>query len=168
MEDRQSPVEGNGTKAAAISNGAVHILSQYTGRGPTKARTTISEDHVLIVMADTLTKGERTLVKAGCSERVLQVRSDFQSAMSQDLVALVEGQIDRKVVAFMSNNNIDPDLGVEIFVLSPGLSVATAAPEEQVRIAEKDPNAASATVGIRHERRLSDAKAGGWNWDAPS
>ncbi len=41
--------------------------------------------------------------------------------MSQDLIALVEGQIDRKVVAFMSNNNIDPDLSVEIFMLSPEL-----------------------------------------------
>lgn len=129
MEDQQSPVEAHGTKAAAISSGAVQILSQYTGRGPTKARTTISDDHVLIVMGDTLTKGERTLVKAGYSERVLQVRADFQSAMSQDLIALVEGQIDRKVVAFMSNNNIDPDLGVEMFVLSPDPPAATTAPQ---------------------------------------
>ncbi len=60
-------------------------------------------------------------MKTGHSGRVLEVRSDFQSAMSQDLIALVEGQIDRKVVAFMSNNNIDPDLSVEIFMLSPEL-----------------------------------------------
>jgi uncharacterized protein YbcI len=32
---------------------------------------------------------------------------------------LVSGLTGREVVAFMSNNHIDPDLGVEIFVLAP-------------------------------------------------
>ena len=40
----------------------MRLLSQYTGRGPTKARTFLNEDMVTIVLQDTLTKGERTLV----------------------------------------------------------------------------------------------------------
>jgi hypothetical protein len=31
----------------------------------------------------------------------------------------VERQLDRKVIAFMSQNHIDPDLAVEVFILSP-------------------------------------------------
>ena len=50
---------------------------------------------------------------------MLQLRYDFQLAMRDDLTALVERQLKRKVIAFMSQNHIDPDLAVEIFVLEP-------------------------------------------------
>ncbi len=39
--------------------------------------------------------------------------------MRDDLIALVERQLDRKVIAFMSQNHIAPDLAVEVFVLEP-------------------------------------------------
>ena len=39
--------------------------------------------------------------------------------MEDDAISLVEELTDREVVAFMSNNHIDPDLAVEIFVLAP-------------------------------------------------
>jgi uncharacterized protein YbcI len=102
-----------------ISTSAVQLLHEYTGRGPTKARTLIDDNVVTIVLADTLTKGESKLVENGKSERVLQLRHDYQETMHEDLVALVERQLDRKVIAFMSQNHIDPDLAVEVFILEP-------------------------------------------------
>jgi hypothetical protein len=39
--------------------------------------------------------------------------------MRDDLIAIVERQLDRNVIAFMSQNHIDPDLAVEVFVLEP-------------------------------------------------
>jgi uncharacterized protein YbcI len=108
-----------------ISTAAVQLLHEYTGRGPTKAKTLINDDVVTLLMADTLTKGERTLVDNGRSERVLQVRHDYQLTMRDDLVAVVERQLDRKVIAFMSQNHIDPDLAVEVFVLEPDESGVT-------------------------------------------
>jgi uncharacterized protein YbcI len=100
-----------------ISTSAVQVLHKFTGRGPTKARTSIDEDLVTIVLADTLTQGERTLVDSGRSDRVLQLRHDYQIVMRDELVAIVERQLGRKVAAFMSQNHIDPDLAVEVFVL---------------------------------------------------
>ena len=108
-----------GSTAAAISNAVVRITNQYTGRGPTKARTTISHDLVVVVMADTMLKAERSLVEEGESEIVLAMRKKFQSAMRDDLVATVEEHTGRKVIAFMSDNHIDPDMGVEIFPVAP-------------------------------------------------
>jgi uncharacterized protein YbcI len=102
-----------------ISTAAVQLLHKYTGRGPTKAKTLINDDVVTLLLADTLTTGERTLADNGRSERVLQVRHDYQLTMRDDLVAIVERQLDRKVIAFMSQNHIDPDLAVEVFVLEP-------------------------------------------------
>ncbi len=102
-----------------ISTATVQLLHEYTGRGPTKAKTLISDDVVTVLLADTLTRGERKLVDSGRSDRVLQLRSDYQLTMRDELVAIVEEQLDRKVIAFMSQNHIDPDLAVEVFVLAP-------------------------------------------------
>src|SRR4051794_39760450 len=99
--------------SAMISTSAVQLLHEYTGRGPTKAKTLINEDLVSIVLADTLTKGEQKLVDEGLQDRVIQLRHDFQMVMREELIALVEHQLERKVIAFMSQNHIDPDLAVE-------------------------------------------------------
>jgi uncharacterized protein YbcI len=108
-----------GLASSAISTGAVRLLSEHTGRGPTKAQTTISRDSVAIILQDTLTQGERDLVAAGMADTVLRTRHRFQEAMREELIALVEGRVHRKVVAFMSANHIDPDIAVEFFVLEP-------------------------------------------------
>ena len=105
--------------AAMISTATVQLVHEYTGRGPTKAKTIINDDLVTVLLADTLTKGERKLVDTGHADRVIALRYDFQLAMRDDLVAIVEGQLKRKVIAFMSQNHIDPDLAVEVFVLEP-------------------------------------------------
>jgi uncharacterized protein YbcI len=105
--------------AGEISRRSVQLLREYTGRGPTKARTVINGDSVLILMGDTLTKGERKLAESGKAEHVVQTRQQFQRVMRDDLVGLVEEQTGRKVIAFMSDNHIDPDYGAEVFVLEP-------------------------------------------------
>jgi uncharacterized protein YbcI len=103
--------------AMMISTGAVQLLHEYTGRGPTKAKTVIDDDLVTVMLADTLTKGESKLVEKGRSDRVLELRHEYQLVMRTELVDLVERNLDRKVIAFMSQNHIDPDLAVEVFVL---------------------------------------------------
>jgi hypothetical protein len=45
----------------------------------------------MIVLGDTLTRGERRLVAMGKAEGVLQVRHDFQLVMRDELVGAVEG-----------------------------------------------------------------------------
>ena len=109
--------EGRAGASAQISDAAVRLVREYTGRGPPRAHTTINHDSVMILLGDTLTKGERKLVEGGREQTVLQLRHDFQMVMRDDLVAAVEDATKRKVVAFMSQNHIDPDLAVEIFVL---------------------------------------------------
>jgi uncharacterized protein YbcI len=73
----------------------------------------------MIVLGDTLTRGERKLVENGKAERIRQVRHDFQLVMRDELVEAVESALDRKVIAFLSDNHFDPDLAVEVFILEP-------------------------------------------------
>jgi uncharacterized protein YbcI len=108
---------------AKIATAVVQVLHEYTGRGPTKAKATINENMVTVLLADTLTNGERALVDRGRASRVIQLRHDYQLVMRDDLVEIVERELDRKVIAFMSQNHIDPDLAIEVFVLEPAKEV---------------------------------------------
>ena len=108
---------GHSQLSAAISTAVVHVFSQSTGRGPTKARTTIDGELVVVILREGMTKGERALVVGGKEDEVLQLRRAFQDNMRHDLVAVVERLTDRHVEAFMSANHADPDAGAEIFLL---------------------------------------------------
>jgi uncharacterized protein YbcI len=109
----------DGELAAEISRTVVRALSETTGRGPTKAKTTIGENGIFVVLQDTLTRGEQTLTDAGEGRAVLDLRRRWQAVMEADVSRAVEEITGRKVVGFMSDNHIDPDLAVEVFVLAP-------------------------------------------------
>jgi uncharacterized protein YbcI len=115
----ENPNDGPRSVHSQICDSAVRLLREYTGRGPTKAKATINDDSVLIVLGDTLTRGERQLAATGKADRVLQLRHDFQLVMREELIGTVEKFTGRTVIAFMSQNHIDPDLAVEIFILEP-------------------------------------------------
>src|SRR3954469_10861651 len=109
----------DGELAAAISTTVVRALARTTGRGPTKARTTLGENGVFVVLQDSLTVGEQTLTDAGEGTAVLDLRRRWQRVMEADVSREIEQLTGRKVVGFMSDNHIDPDLAVEVFVLEP-------------------------------------------------
>ena len=101
----------------ALSNAIVGLLREYTGRGPTKARTTIRDNLVVVLLEQTLTKGEQVLVAKGRGENVITLRREYQEAMRDEGSARVAEITGQKVIAMMSANHLDPDLAVEIFVL---------------------------------------------------
>jgi uncharacterized protein YbcI len=110
---------GSGQSSLAIANHVVQLLSEYTGRGPTKARTTFSDDLVTVVVQDLLAKGERSLVRDGKSSLVLDLRRAYQETMGAELTAGVERITGRRVIAFLSANHVDADIAIESFVLAP-------------------------------------------------
>lgn len=104
---------------AAISDAAIRVLAEYTGRGPTRAQTIIHGDWVFITISDILTKGERKLVDIGRGDFVLEARRTFQDAMREELSSEIEALTGRRVRAFFSDNSIDPDMGLEALLLEP-------------------------------------------------
>jgi uncharacterized protein YbcI len=103
----------------AIANLVVRLMSEYTGRGTTKARAYLNDDFISVVLHDLLTKGERSLVRDGKVDLVLAARRAYQQTMSQDLTEGIEQITGRKVMAFLSDNHIEPDVAVESFILEP-------------------------------------------------
>jgi uncharacterized protein YbcI len=108
-----------GAIAAAIARSTVQLLSEYTGRGPTKARAYITSDLITVVLRDTMNQGERSLVREGKRDLVFAVRKAYQDTMGPSLIDAVERHSGQQVVAFLSDNHLDPDIAVESFVMVP-------------------------------------------------
>jgi uncharacterized protein YbcI len=102
---------------AAISRLVVRLVADYTGRGPTKARTTIRDDTIICVTQDNMTKGERHLVEKGETDLVVTIRRKYQTTMREDLVGGIELLTGRTVLSFMSDHDADHDYAAEVFIL---------------------------------------------------
>lgn len=116
-QNPEAPPRPCGSLSASIANLVVRVLSEYTGRGPTKARAYIKDDLISVVLRDTLTRGEQSLVDDGYAEHVLDTRRMYQRAMRQDIIAGIQELTGRRVIAFLSDNHIDPDVAIESILL---------------------------------------------------
>jgi uncharacterized protein YbcI len=105
----------------AINDLVVRTLHRYTGRGAVRSRTVMGDDTVMVLLEDTLTRGEHTLLEHGRADEVLRLRRTYQEVMGEELSAGIAELTGRPVLAFLSANHADPDYAAEIFVLgNPG------------------------------------------------
>lgn len=114
-EAEQRPTGGR--LNAAIARGVVRLHSRYVGRGPTKAQAFYRGNVIVVIMQDTLTTEEASLAADGQADAVLRLRAQLQQTMKPELVAEIELLTGCRVVAFMCDNHLDPDVEAELFVL---------------------------------------------------
>ena len=108
----------NGSLKVALAGAIVGLLHDYTGRGPKEARAYVADDLVTVVLRDTLTRAEVSLVDGGEGDFVLSLRRKLQATMGDDMIAAVEDVTERPVIAFMSDSTLEPDVSAEIFMLA--------------------------------------------------
>jgi uncharacterized protein YbcI len=126
MNESQQRLAG-GALLTALSNAVVKIVREYTGRGPTQARTSIRDNVVVVLMQETLLKAEHSLINDSKGALVVEMRRSFQQTMRRELSEAVEELTGRKVLAFMSDSHLEPDYSVELFVLEPETGDGSAA-----------------------------------------
>jgi uncharacterized protein YbcI len=100
-----------------ISNAIAHLHKQYVGRGPTNTRTIIDENMVVCLLEGGFTRAEQTLEENEHSDVVAAGRTGLQDAMRQAMISAVERTLGRSVRSFMSANDLNRNLQVEVFVL---------------------------------------------------
>lgn len=106
---------------AAVTSALVGIHNEYLGRGP-KTASTFHQGNVLVtLMYDVLTPAERSLARHEHFDAVSNIRLLFQGTMEADFRAAVERLTGRTIVAFISGNQLDPDVAAEIFILDEPL-----------------------------------------------
>jgi uncharacterized protein YbcI len=95
----------------------VRLHTEYYGRGPTKAKVYADADLVAVVLEETFTPAEKTLIARGESEGIQEIRRRFQRAMADQFRSVVEQATGREVRSFMSETDLDNDISVEVFLL---------------------------------------------------
>jgi uncharacterized protein YbcI len=102
-----------------ISNQMVRLLARYVGRGPTKARTTLAQNLVVVTFGETMTRAEENLVAAGEAEAVSSMRRVFHATMRDEAVQMIEETVGRKVISYLADIDTQANIALVAFMLAP-------------------------------------------------
>jgi uncharacterized protein YbcI len=109
---------------AAITSALVGIHNEHLGRGPKTASTFHYGNVVVTLMNEVMTPAEKALARSANADAVAHMRHLFQEMMEADFTAAVERLTGRNVIAFISGNDVDPDVAAETFILDSPLTNA--------------------------------------------
>ena len=115
-DELTAPLVG-GRLMSEITNRIVAFMREHYGRGPIKAKTYVLDNLIVCVLSDGFTAIERTMMEGGQPERVLEMRRGFQQLMKARYSEMIEQLTGRKVLAFLSQAHVEPDLTIEMFLM---------------------------------------------------
>jgi len=102
---------------AEITDRLVQLIRDHYGRGPISAKTYFLDNLIVCVLSDGFIAIERTMMEGGAADRVLDLRREFQRLMETRYTEMVEELTGRKVLAFLSQAHVEPDLSIEMFLM---------------------------------------------------
>jgi uncharacterized protein YbcI len=119
MPATDAPLNGDAL-LDAVTDAMVALHMRYHHREPVTAKTLLlGGDLLACVMGGVYTDVEKTMIELQRTTIVQQTRSAFQDAMQHKFISAVERLSGRKVLAFISNQHVGPDMEIELFVLRP-------------------------------------------------
>jgi uncharacterized protein YbcI len=117
MSERLPAARPAQSAAQSISTQMVQLLARYSGRGPTRARTTLNTNLVAVVFSDVMTKAEHTLTSAGQAADVRATRLRFQEIVRDEAREIVEVATGRSVQSVLADIDPENNTAVQVFVL---------------------------------------------------
>ena len=116
---------------AAVTEAMVGFHEHYHHRRPITAKTLLLGDDLLAcVLGGVYTDVEKTMIEIQRGTIVQETRNAFQDAMQDKFIRAVEGLSGRRVLAFISNHHVGPDIEIELFFLVPDHIAEAAGPLE--------------------------------------
>jgi uncharacterized protein YbcI len=105
---------------AAVTEAMVGFHQRYYHREPVSAKTMLLGDDLLAcVLGGVYTDVEKTMIEIQRSTLVQETRNAFQTAMQDKFINTVQNLSGRRVLAFVSNHHVGPDVEIELFLLVP-------------------------------------------------
>ncbi len=105
---------------AAVTHAMVELHERYHHRKPVTAKTQLlGGDLIACVLGGVYTDVEKTMIELQRTTIVQETRSAFQNAMQQKFITAIERLSGRRVLAFISNHHVGPDIEIELFLLAP-------------------------------------------------
>lgn len=119
MPATNTPLSGD-ELLLAVTETMVKFHKRYHHRSPVTAKTLLLGDELLIcVLGGVYTDVEKTMIEIQRAPAVHETRSAFQNTMQHKFIAAIERLSGRKVLTFMSDHHVGPDVEIELFILSP-------------------------------------------------
>ena len=105
---------------AAVTKAMVAFHERYYHRKPVSAKTLLLGGELLVcVLGGVYNDVEKTMIELQRAPIVHETRSAFQNALQNRFVAAIERLSGRKVLTFMSDHHVGPDIEIELFMLTP-------------------------------------------------
>lgn len=117
-----SPPEGEltGELLVEISRGMVRMLREHTGDGSTvRANTTVSAGLVMVTLMSGGTASGAPWAGRPAAERLVRTRAALHHGIRSRAIALVQELTEREVIAYLPDQQLDPELQVVFFLLAP-------------------------------------------------
>lgn len=115
-EPHREPLLG-GRLLAEITDRLALLIREHYGRGPIKAKTYVLDRLIVCVLSGGFIALERTMIDSGETGRVLEMRREYERLMKTRYNEMIEELTGRKVLAFLSQTHVEPDLTVEMFLM---------------------------------------------------
>jgi uncharacterized protein YbcI len=118
MATPTTPLDGDAL-LAALTDEMSALHQRYYQRAPGTAKSRMmGHDLLACVLGNVYTDVEKTLIELERAPIVRDNRNAFQNAMERRFIAIVERLTGRRVLHFVSDHHVGPDLEIELFFLA--------------------------------------------------
>lgn len=94
------------------------LYREQLNHTPGKITCQITDEKVMLVIEDSVTKPEQLLVETGESDLAEQVRDDLSTALRPQIVELIESALDRQVVDILTDATLTTGRTSIVIILS--------------------------------------------------
>jgi len=104
-----------------IGREIAELQAHYYGRAPARVYTQVSDTIVVVILEETFSMAERTLIEREEAGGIQDIRRRFQRVQADEFKAVVENLTGRNVRSFVSDTDLKENISIEIFLLAGAL-----------------------------------------------
>lgn len=121
-----TPTPTRGQVERTLAQRIQALYRDQLGHQPSKITCQLSDQNVVIIIENSITKPEKLLVKTGNEELAEEVRSDLDDAIAPQLKALIEETLNVTVIELLSDATLETGRTGIIAILTDSPTIRTA------------------------------------------
>jgi uncharacterized protein YbcI len=94
------------------------LQARYYGGGPARVFTQATDRVVIVVLEETFSIAEQTLIARNESEGIQDIRRRFQRIQEEEFRSIVEQATGHQVRSFVSDTDLEQNISIEVFILA--------------------------------------------------
>ncbi|NMG19962.1 DUF2294 domain-containing protein [Brasilonema bromeliae] len=124
-----TPTPTRGQVERTLAQGIQALYRDQLGHQPSKVTCQLSDQNVVVIIENSITKPEKLLITTGHEELAEEVRSDLDDAIRPQLKALIEETLNVTVIELLSDATLQTGRTGIIAILTDSPTIRTPTPE---------------------------------------